>query len=301
MWIGFNFYFFTNQVQLDRNSNSRKLVLEPSPRPEVVKKILCSIVCAAFFATFLSSFPVQRVKDEDFLEGRTALYQLGFLSIATVLIRFKYYHAWLFSDAVCNLSGLGFHGYNVDGTARWDLVTNVDILKFEFGLSLRESIQHWNKCTNTWLRLIVFERHNKYGTILTYTLSAFWHGFYPGYYLTFASGALFTFASRAIRRALRPLFLGTQAMKAFYDLITMLTTRVVMTYITFSFVVLEFWPSIRLFTHLYFAPHIMAAAAIIFLPKLCPAPSNKHTHMHSPLVNKISEFTSNQVTSGVHG
>lgn len=51
--------------------------------------------------------------------------------MATMLIRFKYYHAWIFADAICNNSGLGFNGLNEDGTHRWDLVTNVDALKFE--------------------------------------------------------------------------------------------------------------------------------------------------------------------------
>lgn len=53
--------------------------------------------------------------------------------------------------------------------------------------------------TNRWLRNIVYERvPKKYGTILTFSLSALWHGFYPGYYLTFASGALFVMAARIV-------------------------------------------------------------------------------------------------------
>lgn len=66
------------------------------------------------------------------------------------------------------------------------------------GRNLRESIEAWNMGTNRWLRMIVYERVNKYSTILTYALSAVWHGFYPGYYLTFASGALFTFGARTV-------------------------------------------------------------------------------------------------------
>jgi lysophospholipid acyltransferase 1/2 len=38
----------------------------------------------------------------------------------------------------------------------------------------------------------------KYGTILTFSLSALWHGFYPGYYLTFATGALNVMAARIV-------------------------------------------------------------------------------------------------------
>jgi lysophospholipid acyltransferase 1/2 len=64
--------------------------------------------------------------------------------------------------------------------------------------NLRESIEAWNLGTNRWLRMIVYERVTKYSMILTYSLSAIWHGFYPGYYITFANGALFTYASRVV-------------------------------------------------------------------------------------------------------
>lgn len=66
-------------------------------------------------------------------------------------------------------------------------------------LNLKESIEHWNKGTNGWLRSIVYERveHNK--LVFTYALSALWHGFYPGYYLTFANAAFFTIVARSVR------------------------------------------------------------------------------------------------------
>lgn len=53
--------------------------------------------------------------------------------------------------------------------------------------------------TNQWLRMIVYERvPKKYGTMLTFSLSALWHGFYAGYYITFASGALIVEAARTV-------------------------------------------------------------------------------------------------------
>lgn len=43
----------------------------------------------------------------------------------------KYYVAWVLADAVNNASGLGFNGYDENGNAKWDLVTNVNIIKLE--------------------------------------------------------------------------------------------------------------------------------------------------------------------------
>ena len=51
--------------------------------------------------------------------------------MATTIARMKYYHAWLLADAICNASGLGFNGFSERGDAKWDLISNVDILKFE--------------------------------------------------------------------------------------------------------------------------------------------------------------------------
>ena len=184
----------------------------------------------------------------------------------------KYYHAWLLADSICNASGLGFNGYDSQGEAKWDLISNVDVVKFEvfadliicyrfdsysndvffffrqFGLSLRDSIDNWNKFTNRWLRFVVYERTSKGKTILTYGLSAMWHGYYPGYYITFLGGAICTLASRSVRRSVRPYFLTNRMTKGFYDLLTFITTRIVMGYLTFSFVLLEFWFSVRLLT-----------------------------------------------------
>ncbi len=45
--------------------------------------------------------------------------------------RIKYYLAWVLADAVNNASGFGFNGYDKNGNAKWDLVTNVRILDLE--------------------------------------------------------------------------------------------------------------------------------------------------------------------------
>ena len=51
--------------------------------------------------------------------------------MSLLLRRVKYYLAWVLADAVNNASGLGFNGYDSKGRAKWDLVTNVNIIKLE--------------------------------------------------------------------------------------------------------------------------------------------------------------------------
>ncbi len=47
------------------------------------------------------------------------------------LIRTKFYTAWVLADAANNVSGLGFNGYDTNGEAKWDLITNIKILNLE--------------------------------------------------------------------------------------------------------------------------------------------------------------------------
>lgn len=55
--------------------------------------------------------------------------------VTTMLVRFKYYHAWIFADAICNNSGFGFNGYDKNGEPKWDLASNVDVYGFEVNFS----------------------------------------------------------------------------------------------------------------------------------------------------------------------
>ncbi|XP_015431977.1 PREDICTED: lysophospholipid acyltransferase 1 isoform X2 [Dufourea novaeangliae] len=260
----------------DMNSGCySEIVLEPSPALVVVKKVIVSLLCAVMFVTFIPSYPIQKLKEEDFLENTNMFQKMWYLTVLTMLARFKYYHAWIFADAICNNSGLGYNGQDENGKPKWDLYSNVDVYGFEMSLSLRDSIEHWNKGTNRWLRSVVYERvkHNK--LIFTYALSALWHGFYPGYYLTFANGAFFTLVSRVGRRNIRPHFLGSKNKKFLYDALTFTATRILMPYITLSFILLEFVPSIRLYLYIYLIPHIVGLAIIIIAPRLPKIPSSK--------------------------
>lgn len=72
-----------------------------------------------------------RFADDDFIENTPFLQKMWFMMVSTTIVRFKYYHAWLMADAICNNSGLGFDGYQKDGSPKWDLISNVNVIGFE--------------------------------------------------------------------------------------------------------------------------------------------------------------------------
>lgn len=123
--------------------------------------------------------------------------------------------------------------------------------------------------TNRWLRQVVFERvPKKYGTGLVFATSAIWHGFYPGYYITFATGALFVSAARVARSRIRHRFQVNAVLRDIYDVLTILVTRFFMAYATFPFVFLELGATVRLYLKLFLCLHVVAVATLVGLPRV---------------------------------
>ncbi|XP_036331019.1 lysophospholipid acyltransferase 1 isoform X2 [Rhagoletis pomonella] len=279
------------------DNGKTELVLEPSPTKAVIKKVIGSMVCAFIFMKFVKMYPIKNMKEDDFVENTSMAYKFWYAMMATSCIRFKYYHAWLLADAICNNSGLGFTGYDKDGNSKWDLISNISVLGFEFATNMRDAISNWNCGTNRWLRTIVYERvPQQYGTVLTFALSAVWHGFYPGYYVTFATGAMMVTAARMARRMFRHRFQRTQFTRMFYDILTCLTTRLVMSYATFPFVLLEFMGSIRLYLKFYLCLHIAALITTFILPKFIRGERRASTTIQQPSDEKFKSNHSSTVT-----
>ncbi|XP_058832711.1 lysophospholipid acyltransferase 6 isoform X2 [Topomyia yanbarensis] len=276
----------------------KKIVHEPSPVKAVVKKVVASLVCALIFIKFATIYPIKAMKDDGFMESTGFFYSFWYMMMATTAVRFKYYFAWLMSDAICNNSGLGFNGYEKDGvTPRWDMVSNIDVWAFEFGTNFRNCINSWNAGTNRWLRMVVFERVPKrYGTVLTFSLSALWHGFYPGYYITFATGAFIVMSARVARKLFRDRFQDTAFKRILYDVLTCLVTRVFMGYTTFPFVLLEFKASLRMYLNVFMCLHLVALITVFILTKLVPRGERKRLSPATTTVSITAAVANDRVT-----
>lgn len=122
-----------------------------------------------------------------FLKRVWLLHMVGFTT------RTKYYGVWFLTEGSCILSGLGYNGVDaITGRVSWNRLKNVDPWGVESAQNTRAYLGSWNINTNNWLRnymyLRVTPRGKKPGfraSMATFVTSAFWHGFYPGYYLAF--------------------------------------------------------------------------------------------------------------------
>ena len=111
--------------------------------------------------------------------------------------RLKYYGVWTLTEGACILSGLGYKGIDPQtGRVNWNRLQNVNPWGIESAQNSRAYLENWNMNTNNWLRNYVYLRVTPKGkkpgfraSLATFTTSAFWHGFYPGYYLSFVFAA----------------------------------------------------------------------------------------------------------------
>jgi len=191
--------------------------------------------------------------------------------------RLKYYGVWSLTEGACILSGLGYNGFDPDtGKVFWNRLENVNPWRLETAQNIRAYLESWNMNTNHWLRNYVYLRVTPKGkkpgfraSMVTFATSAIWHGFYPGYYLTFVLGAVEQTAAKNIRRYVRPFFLtpdGTKPtpLKRYYDVASWLTTQLILSFTVIPFIILYFSDAILVWTRLYFYGLVCVVASIAF-------------------------------------
>ncbi|EKD13501.1 MBOAT family protein [Drepanopeziza brunnea f. sp. 'multigermtubi' MB_m1] len=199
------------------------------------------------------------------------LHMLGFTT------RLKYYGVWALTEGACILSGLGYKGVDpVTGKVSWDRLRNVNPWGVESAQNTRAYLGNWNINTNNWLRNYIYLRVTPRGkkpgfraSMATFVTSAFWHGFYPGYYLTFVLASFVQTVAKNCRRYFRPFFLDPEtsqptSSKIYYDIFSYLITQLSFSFVTAPFVLLTLPASFLVWARVYFYAVIGTALATAF-------------------------------------
>lgn len=243
----------------------------PGGRLAVATKcFLTSVVCMVVFVVVTPRFDSSTLHTEERLSMPILSYT-AYAWVSLIVLRTKYYFGWLMAEGACVLGGIGFRGYDAKTKApRWDAVNNIDIVGFELAPSVRELARAWNRLTQQWLQFYVYERVPAQKLVVTYFVSAFWHGFYPGYYLFFLSVVIPQEAGRLTFRKIWPHFdpeqNGSLAMlKPVYDVLCIITTSIGINYLVTSFVALSLERAIAIWSRLFFFWHVVYVLAYVVL------------------------------------
>jgi lysophospholipid acyltransferase len=216
--------------------------------------------------------------------ARPIIHKMLYLWVSSSLQRCTYYFAWLLAEGQCVLSGMGFNGVDEAATKKtgkiiykWDRASNVRPLALESATSIKEVTENWNLGADRWLRYYIYLRlpppFSAWAMYITYVASAFWHGFYPGYYVTFVTAAFSTEFFRGIFRKIRPRMLNAQGQNSWaYAIISRIVTSYTLAYTFVGFLLLSWERIILLYSTLYFHGHIFFFAGLFLLAYVIPSP-----------------------------
>lgn len=207
------------------------------------------------------------------------LYRLFYIWFAVGLHKFKYYFAWKLSEAGCISSGLAYNGIdNKTQQYKFNRLTNINILDVELATNFSIITNNWNIGVNNWLKHYIYFRvpYNKsIANLVTKLVSAFWHGFYSGYYLMFTTAWLVNESDTILQVIFSTYFYSVdhhnKTIKHYYSNIhkyiwitlTWCITLFELCYIACSFVLLRARWGYAAWKSIYFIGHIIPIVIVI--------------------------------------
>nr|KAJ0216326.1 hypothetical protein LSAT_V11C300103790 [Lactuca sativa] len=256
-----------------------------SPLGATVKAVVQAGLCMGIYLHLIPQYPLSTFSNPMYkYSGFTD--RLMYQYMCSFTARWKYYFIWSVSEASMILSGLGFSGWsNVNyssptQTSQWGRAINVDILGVEFAKSSVEIPLAWNIHVSTWLRHYVYDRLIQKGKkpgffqlLATQTVSAVWHGLYPGYIIFFVQSALMISGSRAIYRWQCCVPSNKRVVKKMLMLSNFAYTVLVLNYSSLGFMVLSLKETINVYGSVYYIGSIAPVVLIILGNIIKPKPS----------------------------
>ncbi|KAI9881997.1 MAG: hypothetical protein M1823_006284, partial [Watsoniomyces obsoletus] len=264
-WIETTMFEVPPGTDASKHPPTRKKRRIPRSRTPATLKAMAGLLWIFTFIKLSGWYNTELLTGDQFLTYSFP-YRLWLLHMFGVSSRTKYYGVWALTEGACILSGLGYKGIDpTTGRVQWNRLQNVNPLGVETAQNTRAYLENWNINTNHWLRNYVYLRVTPKGkkpgfraSLATFTTSAFWHGFYPGYYLSFILASFLQTVAKNFRRHVRPLFLtpsGSGApttTKRIYDILSFFCTQLAFSFAVAPFILLTFPASFKVWSRVYF-------------------------------------------------
>ncbi|KAK2664657.1 hypothetical protein Ddye_003231 [Dipteronia dyeriana] len=251
----------------------------PSPYLATLRALVQAAFCMALYLYMVPHHPLSRFT-EPIYQKWGFWKRLSYQYRAGLTARWKYYFIWSISEASIIISGLGFSGWTDSSPPKpkWDRAKNVDILGVEFANSAVEIPLVWNIQVSTWLRHYVYDRLVQKGKkpgffqlLATQTVSAVWHGLYPGYLIFFVQSAMMIAGSRVIYRWQQTLPPKMAIAKKIMGLMNFAYTILVLNYSCVGFMVLSMHETIASYGSVYYIGTVIPIVLILLSYVIKPA------------------------------
>jgi len=175
-----------------------------------MKKLAEGVLCLAIHLAFVTGlgFSVYFCGTPEYIKSGNWGWRFIYYNMAMTGQRFMYYTPWCINDAAMISCGMAYNGPNKDETGYlWDRIVNIYVFELETAATPVKMMGFWNHQISVWLNHYVQGRMIAKGgkptlavSLGTFAISAFWHGFYPFYYVMFFMSALFVELSKEIYR-----------------------------------------------------------------------------------------------------
>ena len=178
----------------------------PSPIVPSLKWLAQALLCLAIYTVVNPHFYVEFCWDKDYTAMSYGA-RLGYYYIAMTVKRMFYYNPFSMSTGAIVASGLGYNGVK-NGHEQWDKIVSVYLWQVETSSSPIEMLRYWNHQVHLWLKFYIMARVTPVGkrpgmkeNMITFLVSAFWHGFYPFYYIMFFLAAILSEVAKDVFKA----------------------------------------------------------------------------------------------------
>lgn len=167
---------------------------------ECTKSALSNLFWVFIFCILIVKFI--KVADPNYcgseeFSSKSILYKFSYVYFSLLITRCRYYIGWKLGQGSLDFCGLSYTAkVNKNGVHEisFDKVDVCNLTVMEFTITPRVKIQYWNRSVHLWLKYYLYLRlintkmlsKNKgLASLITFSVSAFWHGFYPNFYLFF--------------------------------------------------------------------------------------------------------------------
>jgi len=243
----------------------------PSPYGPTLRALIQAAICMGLYLYLVPHFPLSRFS-EPIYEEWGFWHKLFYQFMSGFTARWKYYFIWSISEASIIISGLGFTGWSNFSPPKpqWDRAKNVDVLGVELATSAVQLPLVWNIQVSTWLRYYVYDRLVQKGKkpgflqlLGTQTVSAVWHGLYPGYIIFFVQSALMIAGSRVIYRWHQAVSEKNGLVRKMLTLANFAYTILVLNYSCIGFQVLSMKETLAAYKSVYFVGTIVPIILLV--------------------------------------
>lgn len=263
----------------------------PSGLVPALKNFVVGIICMVVHLQGSAWFPLadptkgihqdRGVFSADFI-AMGAVGRYAYSMAAVIAVRARYYFAWKCGEGAYNAAGMGYRGTNKDGSEDWSGCASIDIVGIELAQNMTQTSKAWNQSSQHWLENYTYKRvrgSRGWQQLVTYAVSAFWHGLEVGFYFFFLTCPFLDAAKNEMNAKVRPYFMeedGTtpKATKVIYDWGGWFVNQSLCNAMVMPFIVLHLEKSMELFHRIYFAPYIVILGSLVVL-KVLPTPRAK--------------------------